>query len=59
MKTTTQKLYLAMLVIEYRLAALSGNGRVSQNAIEKIVLLHTQMRVEKEHRINNVLFRNL
>ena len=46
MKLILHKLQIAILFTEYKLATLIGNLKVQQNAIEKIVLLHTQMRVE-------------
>ena len=58
MKLILHKLHIAILFTEYKLATLTGNLKVQQNAIEKIVLLHTQMRVEKDQEANRLLFTN-
>ena len=58
MKLILHKLQIAILLTEYKLATLTGNVKVQQNAIEKIVLLHTQMRVEKDQEANRLLFTN-
>jgi hypothetical protein len=59
MKLTLQKLYEALLTAECKLLAAAGNESKKQNTVEKLVLLHTQMRVEKEQNINKLLFNNL
>ena len=59
MKLTLQKLHIVLLQTEDKLASFTGNFRVHQNSIEKIVQLHTQMRAEKEQCINKLLFNNL
>lgn len=59
MKLTLQKLNLALLNAVCKCATVSGNVKAKQDAIERIVMLHTRMRVEKEQLANTLLFSNL
>lgn len=58
MKLTLNKLHNAFLTIEYKWAGTTGNTTAQQTAIEKMVLLHTRMRVEQEQYANKLLFNN-
>ena len=58
MKLTMHKLQNAFLTIEYKWAGTTGNITARQNALEKMVLLHTRMRVEQEQYANKLLFNN-
>jgi hypothetical protein len=59
MKRPLQKLYLALLLTEYKLVAFAGNQKAQQTSLEKLVLFRTQMRVEQEQDANKLLFGNL
>jgi hypothetical protein len=59
MKRPFQKLYMALLMAEYRLVAFTRNYQAQQNSLEKLVLFRTQMRVEREQDANRLLFSNL
>jgi hypothetical protein len=56
MKLIFQKLYILILMIEDSLVTFTRNLSAHQNITEKIVLLHTTMRVEKEQNANELLF---
>jgi hypothetical protein len=59
MKLTFQKLHIALLMTEDIFASFTRNLTAHQNIVEKIVLLHTKMRVEKEQCANALLFNRL
>jgi hypothetical protein len=59
MKSTLQKLHICLLMAEYKCLGMSGHPAAQQNALERIVRLHTRMRVEKEQLANKLLFEHL
>ena len=59
MKSTLQKLHVCLLMAEYKCLGFAGNMAAQQSALERIVCLHTRMRVEKEQVANKLLFENL
>ena len=46
-------------MLELKFAAITKNAEVQQTILERMVLLHIQMRVAKEQNINKLLFSNL
>jgi hypothetical protein len=59
MKRPFQKLYMVILLTEYKFSALTGNLKAQQDSLEKLVLFRTHIRVEKEQDANKLLFNNL
>lgn len=59
MKLTLQKFHIAWLMLELKFAAITKNAEVQHTILERMVLLHIQMRVAKEQNINKLLFSNL
>ena len=59
MKLMLQKIHVVLLMFEYKFSGFSGNSKMQQSIREKLVLLHTQMRVEREQHLNKLLFNSL
>ena len=56
MKLTYPEIQIAILQAKHRLAAMIGDEKMKQNILEKLVVLHTHNRVEREHHANDLLF---
>ncbi len=57
MKVPHLKFRYALLVAEEKFALLFGNDRLQQNVAENMVLLNTQLRVQQEKDLNQLLFK--
>jgi hypothetical protein len=51
------KLRQLVLAAEQKIAVLLGNEKLYQTALENMVMLKTQMRVQQEKHINELLFK--
>lgn len=57
MKVPHLKFRYALLVAEQKFALLFGYDRLQQNVAENMVLLNTQLRVQQEKELNQLLFK--
>lgn len=57
MTVSQLKLRQLMLVAEQKIAVLFGNEKLYQSALENMVMLNTQMRVQQEKHLNDLLFK--
>lgn len=57
MRVPHLKFRYALLLAEQKFALLTGNERLQQNIAENMVMLNTQIQVQREKDINQLLFK--
>lgn len=57
MKTLSYKLQITCLLIEHKFCMFTNDISAQQLVIEKMIGVRTEMRIQKEQDINNLLFK--